>query len=300
MTASKDDLRTCLINALGDNVEDADEGKATRYGRVGPSLTCSLLEIFSLFSQLIPSQNLGFVDSAATSVHVDVAGHEYELIQSPGLLNAARKGGTTGAVLWKVSPAVARWLLSKKNVLWVAGVLHQQANVVELGCGIAGIIGICLHCVVGTYILTDQEYVLKRLQVNIDANITIASREASHQRGRLKVAALDWEADSASNLRIPVGKDAFIDLVIACDCIYNDFLIRPFVETCVEVCKLSEGGRSLLLVAQQLRSDDVLSQWLRTSMQYFDVWRLPDEQLSSELASGSGFVVHLLLLRNDC
>lgn len=31
MTASKDDLRTRLINALGENVNDADEGEATRY-----------------------------------------------------------------------------------------------------------------------------------------------------------------------------------------------------------------------------------------------------------------------------
>jgi hypothetical protein len=227
-------------------------------------------------------------------VQVDIAGHEYELMQSPGLLNANRKGGTTGAVLWKVSPAVARWLTSRKNLLWAVGVLHQHANVVELGCGIAGIIGLSLHSQVAKYILTDQEYVLKRLRGNVNAN------KSSHGNAKLQVAALDWEADSASNLRSLAGKDAFIDLVIACDCIYNDFLIRPFVETCVVVFKMSDGGSTLLLVAQQLRSDDVLSEWLRTSMQYFDVWRLPDDRLSDELASGSGFIVHLLLLRTDC
>ena len=138
---------------------------------------CSSLEIFSLFTQVIPSQNLGFVDSTAGSVQVDIAGHDYELLQSPGLLSAARKGGTTGAVLWKVSPAVARWLLSEKNVLWRAGILHHEATVVELGCGITGIIGISLHGMVATYVLTDQEYVLKRLQANIVANIRKASKE---------------------------------------------------------------------------------------------------------------------------
>lgn len=260
---------------------------------------CSSLEIFSLFTQVIPSQNLGFVDSTAGSVQVDIAGHDYELMQSPGLLSAARKGGTTGAVLWKVSPAVARWLLSEKNVLWRAGILHHEATVVELGCGITGIIGISLHGMVATYLLTDQEYVLKRLQANIDANIRKASRETSQQRGRLEIAALDWEADSASNLRSTIGNDAAIDLVIACDCIYNDFLIKPFVESCVDVCKLSKSGRTLVVIAQQLRSDDVLSEWLCTSMQYFDIWRVPDDQLSGELASGSGYVVHLLLLKTD-
>ena len=259
----------------------------------------SSLEIFSLFTQIIPSQNLGFVDPTATSVQVDIDGHDYELIQSPGLLSAARKGGTTGAVLWKVSPAVARWLLSKANVLWSTGVLHLEANVVEFGCGITGIIGLSLHAMVGTYVLTDQEYVLKRLQANIDTNIRTASRAKHNQRGKLKIVALDWEADSASNLPSIIGNDAVIELVIACDCIYNDFLIQPFVESCVDVCKLSKGGRTVVLIAQQLRSDHVLSEWLRTSMKYFDVWRVQDDQLSVELASGSGYVVHLLLLKPD-
>jgi hypothetical protein len=229
---------------------------------------------------------------------VDVAGHDYELLQSPGLLNAIRGGGTTGAVLWKVSPAVARWLVRDTNMLWTTGVLHQKATVVELGCGISGLIGLSLYRKVDTYLLTDQQYVLKRLQENIDANMRTVTKKGPSSKARLCVAPLDWEHDKASNIRTAIGNGQ-IDLVLACDCIYNDFLTQPFVEMCKDACTLSETKTTVLLVAQQLRSNDVLIQWLVASLEYFDVWRIPDEELSSELISGTGFAVHLLLLKDD-
>ena len=54
-------------------------------------------ESFILFSQPLPSLDLGFVDSRATDVTVTVGEREYSIEQSPGLLNSSRKGGTTGA-----------------------------------------------------------------------------------------------------------------------------------------------------------------------------------------------------------
>ena len=194
---------------------------------------------------------------------------------------------------------MARWLASSKTLLWGAGILHQKATVLELGCGIAGIIGLSLYRLVDTYVLTDQEYVLKRLQANVNANMGIGVRGSSQSAGRLCVASLDWEKDKVSNVRTAINNDASIDLVIACDCIYNDFLVQPFVETCRDICKLSRTKRTLLLVAQQLRSDDVLAQWLTASLQHFDVWRVPNEHLSDELVSGTGFALHLLLLKGN-
>lgn len=229
---------------------------------------------------------------------MDIAGHDYEITQSPGLLHGNREGGTTGAVLWKVSPLVAAWLASDKNLLWESGILHRGATVVELGCGIAGVIGLSLFSMIGTYLLTDQDYVLKRLEANVNANTKTESRGMPQPKSRLFIAALDWERDSASNVFTAIGKNT-INLVIACDCIYNDFLVQPFVETCVDMCKLAESRRTMLLVAQQLRSDDVVAKWLDASLSQFDVWRISDEYLSTELASGTGFVIHLLLLKED-
>lgn len=56
-----------------------------------------MTESFLVFSQQIPSQNLGFVDPKAQVLEVTVAGKDYTIHQSPGLLASDRKEGTTGA-----------------------------------------------------------------------------------------------------------------------------------------------------------------------------------------------------------
>jgi hypothetical protein len=54
-------------------------------------------ENFELFSQPIPSRSLGFVDSKALELDIAVAGKDFCIRQSPGLLVSNRKEGTTGA-----------------------------------------------------------------------------------------------------------------------------------------------------------------------------------------------------------
>jgi len=96
-----------------------------------------------------------------------------------------------------------------------------------------------------------------------------------------------------------VANLAPVDLVIACDCIYNEALIEPLNSTCAALCKLraKEDGPTLCLIAQQLRSPDVFEAWLRSFHQKFWVWRVPDALLSEGLREGSGFVVHVGVVR---
>lgn len=61
------------------------------------SACANLLESFLLFSQSIPSQDLGFVDSRATVLDLTVAGRDLSIHQSPTVLSSSRAGGTTGA-----------------------------------------------------------------------------------------------------------------------------------------------------------------------------------------------------------
>lgn len=63
----------------------------------GAATTYIPVEAFLLFSQDIPTANLGFVDSRATSVEVTIRGNEFAIHQSPTLLSSVRAGGTTGA-----------------------------------------------------------------------------------------------------------------------------------------------------------------------------------------------------------
>jgi hypothetical protein len=54
-------------------------------------------ETFDLFSQELPSQNLGFIDSKSHVLEITVAAHDLTIHQSPAILSSDRAGGTTGA-----------------------------------------------------------------------------------------------------------------------------------------------------------------------------------------------------------
>ncbi|KIV84129.1 hypothetical protein PV11_06102 [Exophiala sideris] len=276
---------------------------------LGPPIEDASEETFLLFSQDIPSNNLGFVDSKLTVVELEIAGRDFALQQSPGLLNSSRKTGTTGAVLWKITPLLGAWLASSPKLLSDLDVLHPGTTVVELGCGVAGLLGLLLSKLVKCYVLTDQEYVMKYLRENISNNAKAVnyhankskrsdSRRATSDEGVPKTLALDWEIDRAEHLNSIIAPQDSLDLVVLCDCVYNDFLIKPLVQTCVDVCGLrGPDSHTIVLIAQQLRTDSVVELFLETMMEHFDVWRVPEERIGPGLGSGSGYVVHLAALK---
>ena len=175
---------------------------------------------------------------------------------------------------------------------------------------------------IGKYIATDQEYVFKLLKTNIENNSPkkeySASRGAKHPskvhgknssagvKNKIEVLALDWESSLVSSLPTMIATDSahmsrVVGAVIACDCIYNDALITPLVRTCAEICQLANADPAekptLCIVAQQLRSDRVFENWLKAFHKLFKVWRMPDNLLTDELKEGSGFAVHVGILR---
>ncbi|KAK2794014.1 hypothetical protein FQN50_009963 [Emmonsiellopsis sp. PD_5] len=378
-----------FLQAIGCEVEDAEE------------------EAFSLFSQEFPSQNLGFIDSRSATLDLTVHGRDFEIRQSPTILSSTRAGGTTGAV--------AEWLSSKQNPLWTSSLLDEHSTVVELGCGISGLIALTLAPFVGHYIATDQEYVHKLLKENLDANALTTNSSSnpsrssqrhhdhqSHSQTRrsrkggpqshhnpstkhspspstqpasnITFAPLDWELDSPSTLKQAINnnsnnnnhnnhssakhsnhhrsspshdtstnpeQDLGFDLLLACDCIYNDALIEPFVQTCADIARLrpaytpttttttttteehknprsrtasrsraentgpdpgsvsGSGSKkpTLCVIAQQLRMPDVFESWLAAALGEFRVWRVRDEVVGEGLGGKSGYVVHVLVVR---
>ena len=293
-----------LLSSLGTDIDDPEE------------------ETFLLFSPQLPSQGLGSVDGKATSLEITVDGRDLNIRQSPTLLSSNRERGSTGAVVWKVTPLFAQWITSESNIFFRSSILGKSSIVLELGSGVAGIIAITLACRIGRYIATDQEYVFKLLKANVEDNCPKTNRSDSSvgsrrgkvmgnsgsacARDRIQVLALDWESSSVSNLPTMMGTNPanvshVIDAIIACDCIYNEALIAPFVRTCADICQLANADSSKkatwCIVAQQLRSDLVFETWLKAFHKLFRVWRVPDDLLIDGLKEGSGFTVHVGILR---
>lgn len=221
--------------------------------------------------------------------------------------------------MWKITPLFATWITTTSNLLFKYGILDTNSTVLELGCGISGIIGLSLGPLVGSYTLTDQDYVSRLLNQNLEENRHTAmsgsrGRKSSTKprkgAGRGEVIptttnvvqrSLDWETDEVTSSLTGTEKKSF-DVVIACDCIYNDALIKPLVQTSIDACRLrladeDEENPSICLVAQQLRSAEVFEEWLKEFHKTFRVWRIPDEELIDGLKTDSGFVVHIGILR---
>ncbi|KAI0025558.1 hypothetical protein F4780DRAFT_340244 [Xylariomycetidae sp. FL0641] len=299
--------------------------------RLGPEIDDPEEETFVLFSREIPSQDLGFVDPRAPALDFTIAGRDLVIHQSPTVLR--RPGSTTGAVVWKITPLVAAWLASPDTLLRAAGVLTASARVLELGCGASALVGLALAPLVARYVLTDQAYVARLVEKNIAENRSgpaaaavvhpnhnqppaarpgkrrgkstpppVVSRDQhqQHANNNLRFTPLDWELDAVTP-DLTGGGGGGVDLVVACDCVYNSALVAPHVQACADVCRLRAAARdarpTVCLVAQLLRTDDVLEAWLRAFTRHFRAWRVPDRALSPELRSNPAFVVFVGVLK---
>lgn len=260
------------------------------------------------------------VDPKSPLLEISIAGRDFTLSQSPGILQSARGGGTTGAAVWKSSVLLAEWMAWPPNPLFSSGSVE---SILELGTGISGLIPLVVAPKARRVAATDQAYVMKALRTNIQANITAntmsavskqkrKSGKSSHwapreQQSNIETFALDWENDDVSSVLSANGLEDGVELLVACDCVYNYALIDPLVQTCIDVCKMrlreKDGDlpaqSTFCVIAQQLRQPEVFEQWLKTFHQYFRVWRVPDDLLSGGLKAGCGFVVHVGVLRQD-
>ncbi|KAI9655434.1 MAG: Ribosomal protein lysine methyltransferase [Alyxoria varia] len=291
-----------LLETAGIEIEDAEE------------------ETFIVFSgNSESSQDLGMVGPKSDNLEISINGSEFDIFQSPKILASTRNQGTTGFVVWKASLKLASWLKSPQNVLFRRGLLSQQSTILELGCGVSPVVGLSVVPRVSKFIATDQDHVLKALKQNIDENRGALNTSRSrknplHPSPELLVKHLDWELHDLDRLAHCLGQDGVpdkqirrrgIDMVTACDCVYNEYLMEPFVKACVSVCKArnealhedSTEQPTFCLIAQQLRSSDIFELWLKTMLRHFHVFKMPPEEAGPEFAEGCGFVIHLAVLK---
>lgn len=216
---------------------------------------------------------------------------------------------------------MASWLSSTDNLIWKTGAFSSSSSILELGCGISGLVGLALSPLVSRYTLTDQTYVARLVEKNLQENLVSQQKPLSQKRRgkststasspvNLRFATLDWELDEVTTSLTGSPDVSSFDAVIACDCIYNDTLIEPLVQTCVDVCGLRQRNQesgaqndgaavtpTLCIVAQQLRDPEIFEGWIKEFSRHFRVWRVPEEALSKELRANTGFVVHIGVLK---
>ena len=220
-------------------------------------------------------------------------------------------------MLWKVTPLFADWITYSKNPLWTSGLLSKCSSVLELGCGISGLVGLALAPLISRFILTDQLYVSKWVEQNLQENNQSAKSFRTSAKGKkgksqagshlnVSFTPLDWELDEVTtSLTGSEGVKSF-DAIIACDCIYNEALIKPLVQTCVDACRLRQNEPesrdehpTICVVAQQRRDPEIFESWLKEFHLHFRTWRVPESALTDELKTNHGFVIHIGILRRD-
>lgn len=198
--------------------------------------------------------------------------------------------------------------------------INYDSIVLELGCGISGIVGLLMSPKIQSFIATDQEYVFKKLKLNLGENAMTTTKPKTGRKAgpkkiddpidtvsNIKVVALDWELSSISSLPSLIRSGSMkaredISAIVACDCIFNEALVDSFIQTCAGICHLSNEKLpyqpTLCIIAQQLRSHTIFDAWMMAFLKIFRVWRVPDELLSRDLIGGSGFVIHIGILRD--
>ena len=254
------------------------------------------------------------VDPKTEELDLCISGRDFTIKQSPGALQSKREGGTTGATVWRACVLFAEWITSPKGHLFQDGLLGPNSIVIELGSGISGLVPSVLSPRVKRVLATDQQYALRLLQENIAFNRPVSKGRSSRPQaskgisnaGNVELAALDWETDDIAAFLRKHGLEDGVEAVVACDCIYNYGLIDPLVQTCADVCKARSAREnsnetpskpSLCIIAQQLRQPEVFEQWLKAFVVHFRVWRVRDNMLTEALREGSGFVLHIGVLR---
>lgn len=254
--------------------------------------------VFELFvNRAVSERDLGFVGRKKDSLEVTVNGQDLEIRQSISLLNSGKEKSTTGAVAWKVSPLFCEWVLTSGTVLHGL-VVNRQRTILEFGSGVGGILAVTIGPKVRRFIATDQEHLLKLLRENIAENLPTPSKRKPTE---WDVKALEYDWEYADQLIVNL-EDELLDVdedgvIIACDTIYNDFLIPHFVNALLTAVK-KIGPNCHIILAQQLRAEPIMEAILRELLSRgFHVWNVPDCLLSPELVQG--FAVHYVRLNHD-
>lgn len=224
---------------------------------------------------------LGYLNDV-DSIEVEVAGEVYDVRQSRSAFRNTRQydGGTTGFVVWSTSPLMAEWLLDTSNYSGLRRVLGDlsRLQVLELGAGVGGVLARCLAPRTAKYVVTDQKQLLGLLSEN-----TQGVR-------KLELAEFDWETTDESTV-LDKFDGGYPDLILACDTIYNEYLVDVFIDALANCCDKD----TRCIVGVHLRDNEVLERFVETALAKFQVYWVPREQRTPSLRNGYSIYYMILI-----
>lgn len=247
---------------------------------------------------------------------------EVSVVQNMSLLNSRTETSTTGAMLWRVSVVFVEWFYQQLYASYGnRRLLGDRFDVVELGCGAAALLPIALgtSCpLIREYIATDQPHIARLARQNVARHFRENGKMGADIKtlDHVHIVEYDWElaeeylpnisellrAEEPSDndeYNVNGSEDDVGLLVIACDTIYNEYLIPHFLDALARVCGLSRTGTAHVFIAQQIRDPVVLEAFLTQLVEHpqFKVWSIPESVLSDDFKQG--FALHYCQTHRD-
>lgn len=266
--------------------------------------------IYSVYTDRAPisGQNLGFVDRSKDIIEIALLKSNIDLRirQSISALSSKTQTSSTGFICWQTALLLADWILSNKQC--PLRPLIEGKIVLELGTGVSALLASTIGPLCRHYICSDQKHLLKLMKENFGDNVTTqryttsTGTEPQAMKSQNKAdfpkidfIELDWERKEWGISEFNrLSKSQSADVIVACDTIYNLYLVPYFIET----VKLLMHSDSVAIVAMQLRDESVLEDFLYKALEEDLVVELiSDDLLSAELKRG--FIVYCLKLRRQ-
>ena len=194
----------------------------------------------------------------------------------------------------------------------------SRVGIIELGTGISSLMSVVLSNHVDQYICTDQKGILNKLKYNMRENLNQVTRrvcqsetlgitlQETNGNGEedekvrrpnvtIEIEELDWETfkigentDYLANLQ----DNCNIIYILAMDVIYNEYLIRPFLETLTKIrTYFSSDIRVKCLIGIHLRSQDIVTQFLESAITDF---HLPITYINDPTLEQSRYSLYLI------
>ncbi|KAK6201033.1 putative cytosine deaminase FCY1 [Scheffersomyces amazonensis] len=264
--------------------------------------------IYELYAirEVPEGQHLGYFDRSKNEIKISLEESGIDLTIKQSLSGLNSTSSSTGFICWQSATYFLDWVISKIDNPFYS-IFHNNSNlvVVELGTGVSGICASVLGSRVGRYIATDQKHILKLLQQNISDNISLPSnsiknKQKQKQKQKQKVIShqvdvieYDWEYPEQGIYNYQeLFQDASAplpDVIIACDTIYNDYLVPYFVKA----LKSLMSSTTFAIVSLQMRDPTTLENFVNEVITAnLKIYSIPTHLLSKH--QQKGFVVYYI------